>query len=203
MYQHLGIEINKGIPSTPNTPPSTQNTTASGSGSNAHPSSSTRPAPSSTRAPTAPRPPTQTGPSQPPAAQITQLEQSVPQQAHPSSAHAAQPAAPNLAPLAAQPAAVSPTAAQPQAIPAPTDEIATLRAQIAELEHGNAHSNHLLARAPVPQQALVADPADIDRIWANLAGAKEEPKWLILPALQPGHKYQSFWPYHMHISIYH
>ncbi|KAG0700377.1 hypothetical protein DFH29DRAFT_932261 [Suillus ampliporus] len=186
MYQHLGIELNDGTTSAPITPPSTQNATASGSGSNAHSSSSTRPAPSGTRAPAAPRPPAQSGPSQPSASQSTQ--QPIPQQAHSSSARAAQPAAPNPAPLAAQPAAVPPAPAQPQAIPAPADEIAALRARIAELERGNAHGNHFPARAPVPQQALVADPTEIDRIRTNLAGAKDEPKWLILPALQPGHK---------------
>ncbi|KAG1779493.1 hypothetical protein EV702DRAFT_1195454 [Suillus placidus] len=200
MYQHLGIELDNGTPNAPITPPSTQNATASGSGSNTHSSSSTRHAPPSVRTSTAPGPPSQAGSSHPSTLQSAQ--QQAPQQAHPSSARAAQPAAPNPAPPAAQPAAApdpAPPASQPAAAPAtaaqphaqipiPADEIAALRARIAELERGNAHGNHLLARAPAPQQALVADPADIDRIRANLAGAKDEPKQLILPALQPGHK---------------
>ncbi|KAG1719378.1 hypothetical protein EDB19DRAFT_1972723 [Suillus lakei] len=128
----------------------------------------------------------ESGPSQPSALQNTQ--QPIPQPTHSSSTRAVQPAAPNAAPLTAQPAAVPPAPAQPQAIPAPADEIAVLRARIAKLEHGNAHGNHFPARAPMPQRALVADPAEIDRIRANLAGAKDEPKQLVLPALQPGHK---------------
>ncbi|KAG2158742.1 uncharacterized protein EDB93DRAFT_1100370 [Suillus bovinus] len=70
----------------------------------------------------------------------------------------------------------------------PADEIAALRARIAELECGSAHGNQLLARATVPHQALVADPTAVNRIRANLASAKDEPKKLTLPALQPGHK---------------
>lgn len=189
MYQHLGIKLNEGIPSPPITPPSTQNAAASGSGSNAHSSSSARPAPSSTRATTAPRPPAQTGPAQSSASQST--HQSIPQQTHSSAARVAQPTAPNSAPLVAQPTAVPPAPAQPQAIPAPADEIAALRARIAELERGNARGNQFPARAPAPQQALVADPAEVDRICANLAGVEDEPKWLVLPALQPGHKFSA------------
>ncbi|KAG1723589.1 hypothetical protein EDD22DRAFT_853931 [Suillus occidentalis] len=189
MYQHLGIKLNGGIPSPPITPPSTQNAAASGSGSNAHSSSSARSAPSSTRATTAPRPPAQTRPAQPSASQST--HQSIPQQTHTSAAHVAQPTAPNSAPLIAQPTAVPSAPAQPQAIPAPTDEIAALRARIAELERGSARSNQFPARAPVPQQALVVDPAEVDRICANLAGAKDKPKWLVLPALQPEHKFSA------------
>ncbi|KAG2754248.1 hypothetical protein P692DRAFT_20870458 [Suillus brevipes Sb2] len=189
MYQHLGIKLNEGIPSPPITPPSTQNAAASGSGSNAHSSSSARPAPSSTRATTAPRPPAQTGPAQSSASQST--HQSIPQQTHSSAARVAQPTAPNSAPLVAQPTAVPPAPAQPQAIPAPADEIAALRARIAELERRNARGNQFPARAPAPQQALVADPAEVDRICANLAGVKDEPKWLVLPALQPGHKFSA------------
>jgi hypothetical protein len=78
--------------------------------------------------------------------------------------------------------------AQQQPVQAPADEIAALRARIAELEGGNAHGNHPPARVPTPHQAMVADPTAVDRIRANLAGAKEEPKRPSLPALRPGHK---------------
>ncbi|KAG1772014.1 hypothetical protein EV702DRAFT_1048787 [Suillus placidus] len=174
MHHHLGIKLNKG-PNAPFTHPSTQNATASGAGAITQPLSSTRPAPPSNRGPATPRPPAQADSSQLPALQNAQ--QSAPQQAQPSSVQAAQPAAPNPAPPSTtQPAAAQPAVAQPHNIPAPVNEIAALRAQIAELECGDAHGNHLLARAPAPQQALVANPADIDHIQANLAGAKDESK---------------------------
>lgn len=57
-----------------------------------------------------------------------------------------------------------------------------------ELERGDAHGNHIPARAGPPHQALIADPAAIDRVRANLAIAKDEPKKPALPALRPGHK---------------
>ncbi|KAG2137885.1 uncharacterized protein EDB93DRAFT_1106507 [Suillus bovinus] len=184
MYQHLGIELNEGAPNAPITPPSTQVASASGSNSIAQPSSSTTPSLPSSRAAATPRPPAQAGPPQLPASQIAQ---------HPAST--ACPSlrppipAPHVAqPIAAPPAAAPPVAAPPAAAPAPADEIAALRARIAELERGDAHGIHIPARAPAPQQALVANPADVDRIRANLAGAKDEPKRLVLPALQPGHK---------------
>ncbi|KAG2128340.1 uncharacterized protein EDB93DRAFT_1256685 [Suillus bovinus] len=174
MYQHLGIKLNEGAPNAPITPPSTQVASASGSNSIAQPSSSTTPSLPSSRAAAAPRPPAQAGPPQLPASQIAQHP--APQRAHPSTVHATQPAAPIPAPqvaqpIAAPPAAAPPVAAPPAAAPAPADEIAALRARIAELEHGDAHGIHIPARAPAPQQALVANPAD-----------------LVLPALQPGHK---------------
>ncbi|KAG2128360.1 uncharacterized protein EDB93DRAFT_1268396 [Suillus bovinus] len=196
MYQHLGIELNEGAPNAPITPPSTQVASASGSNSIAQPSSSTTPSLPSSRAAAAPRPPAQAGPPQLPASQIAQHPAS--QHAHPSAVHATQPAAPIPAPQVAQPiaappaaappAAAPPVAAPPAAAPAPADKIAALRARIAELERGDAHGIHIPARAPAPQQALVANPADVDRIQANLAGTKDEPKRLVLPALQPGHK---------------
>ncbi|KAG2151095.1 uncharacterized protein EDB93DRAFT_1103304 [Suillus bovinus] len=121
------------------------------------------------------------------------VHQHASQQAQPPSVQANCTIAPNSVPNPAQPssaqqALVQPTAVQPQATPTPADEIAALRAQIAKLKHGKAHSVPLLARAPAPQQALVADPAAVKYIRANLAGTKEESKCLTLPALQPRHK---------------
>ncbi|KAG1880672.1 hypothetical protein C8R48DRAFT_668086 [Suillus tomentosus] len=96
--------------------------------------------------------------------------------------------APNSAPQIAQPAVAQHTTPQHQVVVAPADEITALRAQIAELKHGGAHGNPLPARASAPQQALVVDPAAVEHIQADLAGAKEDPKCITLPALQPGHK---------------
>jgi hypothetical protein len=101
-------------------------------------------------------------------------------------------AALNAAPNASRvppvhPAVAQPLVAQQQPVQAPADKIAVLRARIAELEGSNAHGNHPPARVPAPHQPMVADTA-VDRIQANLAGAKEEPKRPSLPALCPGHK---------------
>lgn len=171
MHEHLGLQLN-GPLNAPPTPPSTQNAVPSG------PSSSTQQptaGSSSTDANNqgAPR----ATPSQPLQAAMQQpvphfRQQPVQQQA----ATIALPAGPNA------PHAQNPPPAQP------ADEIATLRARIAELERGSAHGNQLPARATVPHQALVADPTAVNRIRANLASAKDEPKKLTLPALQPGHK---------------
>ncbi|KAG2158082.1 uncharacterized protein EDB93DRAFT_1246567 [Suillus bovinus] len=121
------------------------------------------------------------------------VHQHASQQAQPPSVQANHMVAPNSVPNLAQPssaqqALVQPAAVQPQAAPTPADEIVALRTRIAELECGEAHGVPLPARAPAPQQALVADPAAVEHIRANLAGTKEESKYLTLPALQPGHK---------------
>ncbi|KAG1735301.1 uncharacterized protein EDB91DRAFT_1250512 [Suillus paluster] len=182
MHHHLGLQIG-GAPNAPPTPPSTQGATASRSNSNTQPSA-TRPPPSDVRNPSAPIPCLHSGPSQPSSLQTSQSTAAQP---------ANRPAAPISVPVPGQP--VPPPAPQPQeqsiiaAAPALADEIAALRARIAELEHGSAHGIHIPARAPAPQQALIADPAAVDCIRANLASSKEESKKLTLPALQPGHKH--------------
>ncbi|KAG1797489.1 uncharacterized protein HD556DRAFT_1441045 [Suillus plorans] len=84
--------------------------------------------------------------------------------------------------------APQPAPAQAQIIPNQADKIAALRARIAELERGDAHGNHTLARAPPPIQALVADPAAIDQVRASLTNAKDESKRPTLPLLRAGHK---------------
>jgi hypothetical protein len=114
-------------------------------------------------------------------------QQPAPQAARPLAAAAA----PNLrAPIPAPPITnpIPQVAGNATAQPSSAVEIAALRARIAELESGNAHGNHLPARAPVPHQALVADPTTVDRIRASLSNSKEESKRPTLPALQPGHK---------------
>ncbi|KAG1759123.1 hypothetical protein EDD22DRAFT_956209 [Suillus occidentalis] len=140
MYQHLGIALDNGSSNSRIAPPSTQNAYASGSGSNIRASSS------------AP------GSSQTPASQSTQ--QPALHQSQPPSAPAAQPTAPNPTPPANQQAAApnsAPPATQHQAqTPAPADEIAALRAQITELERGNAHSKNLPARAPATPSSSIS-----------------------------------------------
>ncbi|KAG2127165.1 uncharacterized protein EDB93DRAFT_1109453 [Suillus bovinus] len=171
MHEHLGLQLN-GPSNAPPTPPSTQNTVPSG------PSSSTQPptAGSSSMDANNQGAPRAT-PSQPLQAA---MQQPVPQsRQHPVQQQATTvtlPAGPNA------PHAQNPPPAQP------ADEIAALRARIAELECGSAHGNQSPARATIPHQALVADPTAVNHIRTNLASAKDEPKKLTLPALQPGHK---------------
>ncbi|KAG2156873.1 uncharacterized protein EDB93DRAFT_1101289 [Suillus bovinus] len=134
-------------------------------------SSAMRPSSSVAPVPTIQRPPVQAG--------------STPSSsARPSSGQVTQP----TAPIPRQPAADPLLQAQGHPPAQPVDEIAALRARIAELERGNAHGTHTSARAPTPQQALISDPAAIDCIRAGLASTKEDSKRLTLPALQPGHK---------------
>lgn len=178
MHEHLGLEISSQPPNGLATPPATQAAAASGSNSSSRPPASTRQFTAATQNSSTPA-----GPSR------TQAPQQHAQQSAPASNSAALNAAPDASRVPpAHPAIVQPVVAQQQPVQAPADEIAALRARIAELEGGNAHGNHPPARVPTPHQAMVADPTAVDRIRANLAGAKEEPKRPSLPALRPGHK---------------
>lgn len=178
MHEHLGLYLPVSANSPP-TPPATQSSGPSAGSSSSIPSSATHRTASSSGVESS-RPSSQSG---------TVVPQHAPQQ------HPAQTAVPN-APIQqgiqrnAQQHAAQPPAPATQGQPAlaPADEIAALQARIAELERGNAHGNHTPARAAPPHQALVADPAAIDRVQANLAAAKDEPKKPSLPALRPGHK---------------
>ncbi|KAG1729975.1 uncharacterized protein EDB91DRAFT_1252851 [Suillus paluster] len=168
MHEHLGLQLN-GSSNVPPTPPSTQGACPSG------PSSSTQPSAAGSSSvdaggSVAPRPIhawTSQTPAQQTASQVRQ---------QPHQQQAALPAGSNTT--------------QPQRHPPaqPADEIAALRARIAELESGSAHGNQLPARASIPHQALVADSTAVNCIRANLSSAKEESRKLTLPALQPGHK---------------
>ncbi|OJA17756.1 hypothetical protein AZE42_10886 [Rhizopogon vesiculosus] len=83
----------------------------------------------------------------------------------------------SMAPTPHLPAPPSANPAPVQAIPPSTvNEITALRARIAELEAGNAHGVQLPARAPSLQHPLIADPAAVDRICANLASTEDESK---------------------------
>ncbi|KAG1746182.1 hypothetical protein EDB19DRAFT_1690932, partial [Suillus lakei] len=180
MHEHLGLHL-AGSSSAPPTPPATQSSNHSGLGPSSL-SSSARPQ-STTSGPSAPRPPIQGG------AGIS----IAPAQQHPAQ-NPQQPAQQQQAQqqVAQQQAVQAPVRAPPQVPGQPAanlaDKIAALRARITELEWGDAHGNHIPARAAPPHQALIADAAAIDRVRANLATAKDEPKKLALPVLHPGHK---------------
>ncbi|KAG1760433.1 hypothetical protein EDD22DRAFT_901258 [Suillus occidentalis] len=171
MHEHLGLQL-AGSSIAPPTPPATQNSSQSGSGSSSLPSIA-GPNSSGSSGPSAPRSSVQsrTGISHVPAQQqpSQNTQQPAPQQ---QDQH--------------QVAQQQQVQGQPAVTPA--DEIAALRARIMELERGDAHGNHIPARAGPPHQALIADAAAINRVRANLAIAKDEPKKLALPALRPGHK---------------
>ncbi|KAG1765333.1 hypothetical protein EDD22DRAFT_1015281 [Suillus occidentalis] len=171
MHKHLSLQLNGPSNALP-TPPSTQNAVSSGTSPSTQPpttgSSSTDANIQGTSRAT---------PSQPlQAAMQRPVPQSRQQLVQQQAATVALPAGPTA------PHAQNPPPAQP------ADEITALRARIAELEHISAHGNQLPARATVPHQALVADPTAVSHIRANLASAKDEPKKLALPVLQPGHK---------------
>ncbi|KAG1770155.1 hypothetical protein EV702DRAFT_1140106 [Suillus placidus] len=167
MHEHLGLQLS-GAANTPPTPPSTQGAVHSGPGPSPQPSAAgplsadaggtAITRPNHARAPQIP--------AQQPAPQIRQ---------QPNQQQSALPAGSNTPQPQGQPPAQ------------PADEIAALRARIAELERGSAHGNQLPARATFPHQALIADPTAVNRIRANLSSAKDESKKLSLPALQPGH----------------
>ncbi|KAG2121793.1 hypothetical protein BD769DRAFT_1389943 [Suillus cothurnatus] len=195
MHDHLDLEINNRSSNGLFTPQATQTTSASGFGSSSRPTTSTWQSTTSTENATAPGSSAQARTSQQPAQQAnaSSAQSSAPQQNRAPVVSSSNSAAPNSAPNgphhpAAQPTVIQPVVAQQQPLQAPADEIAALRARIAELERGEAHGNHLPARAPVPHQAMVADPTTVDRIRANLSSAKEESKRPSLPALRPGHK---------------
>lgn len=177
MHEHLGLQL-AGSSNAPPTPPATQGSSQSGSGSSSRPSAA-GPQSSGSSGPSAPRSSAQsrTGNSHVPA---QQQPSQTPQ--HPA------PQQQNQQQVAQQQVAHPPPQVQGQPQVAPADEIAALKARITELERGDAHGNHIPARAGPPHQALIADPAAIDRVRANLAIAKDEPKKLALPALRPGHK---------------
>jgi hypothetical protein len=181
MHHHLGLQLGSTVDAPPS-PPSTQESSSIVSGQSVQTSTpASRPsAPVSRSAASAPQP-TQVRPSQ----HLTQ--HSAPQAARPLAAAAA----PNLHAPTPAPPITNPApqvAGNATAQPSSAVEIAALRARIAELENGNAHGNHLPARAPVPHQALVADPTAVDRVRASLSNSKDESKRPTLPALQPGHK---------------
>ncbi|KAG0691631.1 hypothetical protein DFH29DRAFT_1010584 [Suillus ampliporus] len=187
-HQHLGLQLSRAA-SAPLTPPPTQGAVPSGSGS-ATQSSAARPSSSAALGPAVPRPLVQAGSSQSPAHQpVPQAALQHAQQAvQPSSGQSAHPAAPVLRQPAADPAL------QHQGYPPaqPADEITALRARITELE-----------QPPTPQQALVADPAAVDRIRTSLASTKEDSKWITLPILQPGHKTTGITaPHHTYLILY-
>ncbi|KAG1886407.1 uncharacterized protein F5891DRAFT_1082481 [Suillus fuscotomentosus] len=195
MHEHLGLELNNRTSIGLSTPQATQAASASGPGSSSRTTTSTGQSSTSTGNATAPGSSAQARTSQQPAqhANASSAQSSAPQQNRAPVVSSSNSAAPNSAPNvlhqpAAQPAVIQPVVAQQQPLQAPADEIDALRARIAELERGEAHGNHLPARAPAPQQAMVADPTTVDRIQTNLNGAKEESKRPSLPALRPGHK---------------
>ena len=187
MHQHLGLQFNPSN-SVPPTPPSTQGAPVPGPTPGAQPTSlATGPNNPGTRPATSAVPQTQPAAPQQPS-----------QQSAPTAPHSSQPAIPQQTSQSATPVPPAPPAAAPNMAPQPAaaqaappsaaDEIAALRARIAELETGAAHGNHPPARAPSPQHPLVADPAAIDRVRASLASTKEESKRPNLPVLQPGRK---------------
>ncbi|KAG2344897.1 hypothetical protein BDR05DRAFT_947215 [Suillus weaverae] len=163
MHEYLGLQLG-GAANTSSTPPSTQGAIHSGLGPSAQPSAAGPLSPSASGAAGMRIIPAWTLqiPAQQPAPQIHHQ----PNQQQP-----------------ALPAGSNNTKPPGQPLAQPADEIAALRARIAELEHGSAHSNQLLARAAIPHQALVADPTAVNHIHANLSSAKDEFKKLSLPAL--------------------
>ncbi|KAG2158997.1 uncharacterized protein EDB93DRAFT_1283420 [Suillus bovinus] len=177
MHEHLGLQL-AGSSNAPPTPPATQGSSQSGSGSSSLPSAA-GPQSSSSSGLSAPRS----------SAQSRTRNSHVPAQQQPSQTpqHPA-PQQQDQQQVVQQQVAHPPPQVQGQPVVAPADEIAALKARITELEWGDAHGNHIPARAGPPQQALIADPAAIDHVHANLAIAKDEPKKLALPALHPGHK---------------
>lgn len=187
MHDHLDIELNARASSGLVTPPTTQSVPVPSTNLSSRPPASTRQSMTTTKNSTAPGPSSHPRVSQ--HSNIATSQPSAPQQNRlPAVALTILNTAPGMQhPPAARPAAIQPAAAQQQPLP-PADEIAALRARIAELEHGEAHGNQPPARAPMNQQALVADPEAVDRIRANLAGAKDDSKCPTLPALHPGHK---------------
>jgi len=187
MHQHLGLQLNSSATNPP-TPPSTQGEPVSGPTPNAQP-------PSSSTGPSSlgPRPSASTVPRAQPAAPQQTPQQSAtpaPQLTQPPAPQqTAHPAAPAPLPIPATAPNAAPQPAPAQAAPSSAaDEIAALRARIAELETGLAHGNQPPARAPSPQHPLIADPAAIDRVRASIASNKEESKRPNLPVLQPGRK---------------
>jgi len=171
MHEHLSLQLNGPSNALP-TPPSTQNAVSSETSSSTHP-----PTTGSSSTDANIQGASRATPSQPlQAAMQRPVPQSRQQPVQQQAATVALPAGPTA------PHTQSPPPAQP------ADEIAALKARIAELERGSAHGNQLPARATVLHQALVVDPTAINHIRANLASSKDEPKKLTLPALQPGHK---------------
>jgi hypothetical protein len=171
MHDHLNLELNNRTSNGLFTPQATQTASASGFGSSSHPTTCTRQSTTSTKNATAPGSSAQARTSQQPAQHANALsaQSSAPQQnCAPvvSSSNSAVPiSAPNvLHQPAAQPTIIQPVVVQQQPLQAPADKIAALRARIAELEHGEAHSNHLPARAPAPHQAMIADCTTVDHI---------------------------------------
>jgi hypothetical protein len=165
MHEHLDLQLS----GSPLTPPSTQSDVPSGTGSSAQPSAA--------------------------GSSSTDVSGPMPTRPNPARAHQtpAQQPGPQIRQQLSQqqttpPAGTSTPLHQMQLPAQPADEIAALRARIAELERGSAHGNQLPARATIPHQALVADPTAVNRIRANLSSAKDESKKLTLPILQPGHK---------------
>ncbi|KAG2051501.1 hypothetical protein BDR06DRAFT_1061219, partial [Suillus hirtellus] len=194
MYQHLGLCIGLDSDAAGASSSAQESSAASASSSNApgpsrpHPTSNPT---SGSRAAQSLRPTSNQQQSSAVAPQPSSSNQQAAAhpQTNPATAHQGNPATQQQAHPTVQTSSnnAPPTpgnAAQPQV----ANELAVLRARIAELERLEAQGNPNLARAPAPQQALVGDPATIECVCATIAAPKEDSKWPTLPALQPGHK---------------
>ncbi|KAG1758672.1 hypothetical protein EDD22DRAFT_909485 [Suillus occidentalis] len=171
MHEHLGLQL-AGSSIAPPTPPATQNSSQSGSGSSSLPSI-TGPNSSGLSGPSAPRSSVQsrTGISHVPAQQQPSQNTQQPALQHQDQQQVVQQQ--QVTHASTHP----PPQVQGQPAVTPADEIAAIRARIMELE-----------QSWPPHQALIADATAIDHVRTNLAIAKDEPKKLALPALRPGHK---------------
>ncbi|KAG1893433.1 uncharacterized protein F5891DRAFT_985868 [Suillus fuscotomentosus] len=194
MYQHLGLRI--GLDSdAAGASSSAQESSAAGASSSNAPGPS-RPHPTSnptsgSRAAQSSRPTSNQQQSSAAAPQPSSSNQQAAArpQTNPATAHQGNPATQQQAhPTAQTSSNNAPPAPGNAAQPQVANELAALRARIAELERLEAQGNPNPARAPAPQQALIGDPATIERVRATIAAPKEDSKWPTLPALQPGHK---------------
>ncbi|KAG2046971.1 hypothetical protein BDR06DRAFT_1014276 [Suillus hirtellus] len=194
MYQHLGLHIGLDLDAAGASSSAQESSAAGASSSNApgpsrpHPTSN--PA-SGSRAAQSSRPTSNQQQSSAVAPQPSSSSQQAAAhpQTNPAMAHQGNPATQQQAhPIVQTSSNSTPSAPGNAAQLQVVNELAVLRARIAELECLEAHGNPNLARAPAPQQALVGDPATIKCVCATIAAPKEDFKRPTLPVLQPGHK---------------
>ncbi|KAG1724731.1 hypothetical protein EDB19DRAFT_1834063 [Suillus lakei] len=181
MHEHLGLVLS-GSSGVPPTPPTNQNAASSGASQPAGPPA-VRSHPPAAASSSAAGPSTNNN-TRGHQSSVQQPQPQVPQQQLRQQQAIHQPAQQQAA------QGQLPAALQNQQPPAatPADEIAALRVRITELERGVAQGNQLPARATIPHQDLIADPAEVERVCASLASVKEESKKVTLPELRPGHK---------------